>query len=378
MAEQSTSRTKQYWNYTIPERVKYATGDYFTTLKDDPHHPGLTETEVESCYAAGIQWMEMLIPVRINKIAFEAIQGLAIMFAIADYKGTVIDNKAIKCHDLKMFGLNANELLRATFSNLSDDLFYQQSEEFYWAMELLTLKTSAKSDMFQGLLYKTMATNVDNYLTLRNIDGLFSFVLVGALCCNTDELISKLPKWHDECVNITIWIYDAISASKHRAEGEPCDLSRYIDGGMPESVTNMIEYARQKMWHLNKKYVNEEEYQPYRAQMLSYPSWSYLMYRYRHVEFLGPALAKYTDDDIKATKDEKYVWYKVEQDGGPVGVIKKYRGAIEAGNADDIKSALSRGKDLKAKQVMREVLSDDIKNYNEIDFPVTKGSSVKI
>ena len=378
MTEQSTSRTKQYWNYTIPEKVKYATGEHFTTLRDVPHIDGLTETEIESCYAAGIQWIELTIPVHKNREGFEAYQMLNVVCAVSEYKSTVVDREMIKNRDIKMFGLRVNDLLRTTFGNLSSDLYKQVFEEFYWFIELTTLKTCGKSDALQGLWYKTMATNIDNYLTLRDVDGLFSLSFVVALCCNTDEKINELPEWHYECVDTAIWIYDAISAAKHRAEGEPCDLSRYIDDGMPESVTRMLEYARQKVWHLNKKYGKEARYQPHKALMQSVFAWTYAMYRYRHIEFLGPVLAKNTEEDDKATKNENYVWYKITQDGGPVGVTRKYRETIKTGNMDETKVALNRNYTLECKEVMKAVLSEDMKKYNEIDFPISKNKTVRI
>jgi len=378
MTEQSTSRTKQYWNYTIPERVKYATGDYFTTLKDDPHHPGFTDAEVELCYAAGIQWGDALVPVWKNIAALEALQMLMSMCTMAEYKGSVIDFKMLENRNLKLFGLNANELLRSLFGNLSDDLFNQSFEEFYWYMELTSLRSSGKSDGLQGLLYKAIATNIDNYLILRNADGLTSWAMTAALCCNTDRKITELPEWHHECVVVCMWILDAVNSAKHRAEGEACDLSRYIDDGMSESVSNMLEYARQKIWHLNKKYGKEISYQIYRVHMQGYFVMGYLMYRYRHSEFLGPVLAKSTKEDSNAVSNGKYGWYEVKQDGGVVGIVNKYREAVETSDIAEIEAALNRNYDLRAKQLMRKVLSEDMRKYNEIDFPVAKGKHMKI
>jgi hypothetical protein len=223
-----------------------------------------------------------------------------------------------------------------------------------------------------------MAVNIDNYLTLRDVDGLLSWTLAAALCCNTDEKINKLPEWHKDCTNITIWTYDAISSAKHRAEGEPCNLSRYIDGGMSDSVSNMLENARRQFWHFNKIYRKEKKYQSYKVVMEAFFVAGYLLYRYRHIEFLGPVLAKSTEEDDKATNDENYAWYKITQEGGAVGVIEKYKEIIKTGNTDDIKAALDRNHDLRCKQIMREVLSDDVEKYNEIDFPIAKGKSVKI
>lgn len=369
---------KQYWDYTIPERVKYATGNYFTTFKDDPHIDGLTETEIESCYAAGIQWATIAVPTYRSIAAFEACQMLGIMGGVAEYKSSVIDFKTIENRDLKLFGLSVNELHRIAFCNLADDLYNQILEEYYWFMELAILKTSRKTDELQGLWYKALATNVDNYIVLRNVDGLFSWLFVFALCSSSDKVITSLPEWHDDCVEIAIWLYDAVSACKHRAEVEPCDLSRYVDGGMPPNVTNMLEYARQRFWHLNKKYHDNTTYQPYNAVMQSATSWTYFMYRYRHVIFLGPVLAENTESDDKATRDEKYIWYKVAQAGGPIGVIKEYRKSIETGNLNNIKKILNRNHDLKCKQVMRKLLEEDINKYEEIEFPVSNGNIIKI
>jgi hypothetical protein len=372
------SVSKQYWDYTIPERVRYATGDYFKTLKDDPHLDGLTETEIESIYAAGIQWGEIFMPVYKNVVAFEATQMLLVIFAAAEYKSSTINYRDLKNRDVKMFGLSVNELHSIMLANLSGELFSQCVEEYYWCVELTLLKTSRKSDSLQGLWYKTMATNIDNYLVLRDVDGLFSWGAVSALCCNINENINELPEWHYECINAGIWAYDAINACKHRAEAETCDLSRYIDGGMPASVSNMLEYARQKIWCLNKRYSKDIKYQPYKATMQGVVGIGPLVYRYRHTEFLGPVLAKNTQEDDDATNDEKHIWYKITQDGGPVGVIKEYRKAIEMKNTDNIKSILNRNHNIKCKQIMLSVLEEDIKKYKEINFPVDNKNSITV
>lgn len=89
-------------------------------------------------------------------------------------------------------------------------------------------------------------------------------------------------------------------------------------------------------------------------------------------------LAKNTEKDDKATRDEKYAWYKITQDGGPVGVIKQYREAIKNNdNVDEIEKALNRNTDLECKKIMRAVLAADEQDQ-EIDFPVAKGKYIKI
>jgi len=375
---QSTHSTKQYWNYTIPERVKYATGKYFTTLKDDPHHPVLTEAEIESLYATGIQWGDMLMPVSKDIERREAFQLLLIVIAVADYKISDADYEGIQKRDLKMFGQSINELLRVLLSNLSNDLYEYFFEEFYWYTELSARKISGKSDALQGLMYKGLATNIDTYLTLRATDILLSFSFIVVLCCNTDEKINELPEWHNEYVEIGIWAYDAVCASKHRAELEPCDLSRYIDGGMPDSVTNMLEYARQKIWHLTEKYGRDLRYHPYRALMHGLFAMGYMMYRYRHIEFLGPVLAKNTEQDNEAISNEDYAWYKVEQDGGVLGAIRKYKEAVTTKNVNDVATILNERRDINCKKVMRAVLAEDIKKYSAVDFPIAKDKNIKI
>ena len=372
------SQNKQPWDYIILEKVKYATSKYFKTIKDNPRIDGLNSSEVEACYATGIQWIELAVPIRRRVDQIEAAQMLMVMSAVIEYKAEVVDCEGVRNRDLKMFGLSANELHRIIFSNVDGELYEQLLEEYYWCNEMTLLKTSGMSDGLQGLWYKTMAASLDNYVKLRAVDGLFSWAFTLALCCNTDEKISKLPEWHYECVDIIVWYYDATVASKHRAEVEPCDLSRYIDDGMPESVSNMLEYSRERIWQLNKTYNTDQMYLPYRTTMQSTPGWGLLMYRYRHIDILGPILAKNTENDDKIINDGKHVWYKITQDGGPVGVIRKYRELSKMKKIGEKERSLNKNRDLECKRVMRKVLSEDVEKYNEIDFPIAKDMSVKI
>lgn len=311
MTEQSTSRTKQYWDYTIQKRVKYATGDYFTTFKDDPRLDGFTEKEIEAVYAAGVQWGEVSAPTWKNRAAFEAYQMLIAIFYTTESGTAPVDYEALKNRNLKLFGLSVNELHRTLFHNVTDDkLFDRIVEEYYSHMELTFIKTSGKSDGLQGLFYKTMATNIDNYIELRDVDGLFSWSVFATLCCSTEGKINELPEWHYECIQTGVWTFDAINSSKHRSEEEPCDLSRYIDGGMPDNMSNMLEYARQKFWSLTKRYSKEANYQPYKSWMMCLFGGGYLLYRYKHIEFLGPILTK----NVKEDDDQKHLCYKVIQD----------------------------------------------------------------
>src|SRR5207244_9016830 len=130
---------------------------------------------------------------------YETGQMLIIIGYTAEYKSSVIDYRGVENRDLRIFGLNVNELLHTALDKLSNELFYQFFEEFYWFMETTTLKTSKKSDSLQGLWYKAMAMNIDNYLALRTIDGLFSWTFALILCCNSSSKIDKLPEWHYEC-----------------------------------------------------------------------------------------------------------------------------------------------------------------------------------
>ena len=138
--EQSTPRTKQYWDYNIPKRVKYATGNYFKTFKDDPHHDDLSEEEIEAIYAAAIQFVELTVPVRKNEAKFEAIQMLGIMVFVVEYKSSPAYLEAVRNRDLEIFGLRVDTLLRTLFSNLGSDLLDEHLEMYYYYLDFSSLR----------------------------------------------------------------------------------------------------------------------------------------------------------------------------------------------------------------------------------------------